>query len=409
MLKNNLKEKRNNKKLDEIDIVKLYIQEASKYSTLTRKEEQKYEKYLQLYPEITDILSKVKINQNTETILNLEKILASIKTEEEREYITNILTRYYNEYGKQESKSDKVVMYYLQEYNKLCKSLHHIPTSLELTSYFSIPNKYNLFTDFTNVTKLESNELILKVSNYVKYMIAKNTMINCNLRLVTKMATKYYQLLSPKTMSFIDFINEGNIGLTKAVEKFDYSKGKNFALYATYWIFQSIIRAFQNQDKTIKIPVNIQDKCSSYYRKLDELKQKYGRELTEDEILKELDEMLILPETSFVFSLDAPIEIDSYSDSELTLLDLTPITTDASIENEVLSNFASEQIQSALETLPDRERIIMNLRFGFEDGRVHTLEEIGKIFCVTRERTRQLEKRALQSLRTSHPDLKEYL
>ena len=250
---------------------------------------------------------------------------------------------------------------------------------------------------------------MLKVSNYVKYMIAKNTMINCNLRLVTKMATKYYRLLSPETMSFIDFINEGNIGLTKAVEKFDINKGKNFSIYAKWWIFQSIMSAFKNKDKTIRIPINIQDKYSSYERKLEVLKQKYGRELTEDEILKELNEILKLPETSFVFSLDAPMEIDSDSDSELTLLDLTPITTDASVENKVLSNFAGEQIQSALNTLPDRERIIMNLKFGLENGGEHTLEEIGKIFGVTREKTRKLAIRTLQRLSTSHKNLKEYL
>ena len=172
----------------DIDLVRLYVQETKKYSLLTREEEQKYGKHLQLYPEIMDILSVAKINNNVETVLNLDKILASITIEEEREYITNILTSYYNNYGNQESKSDKIMMYYLQEYNKLCKTLHHIPTPEELTSYFSNQSKEKIFTNFTNTPRLESKDLILKVSNYVRYMIAKNTMINCNLRLVTRIA-----------------------------------------------------------------------------------------------------------------------------------------------------------------------------------------------------------------------------
>lgn len=412
MSENKLKEiKSNNQEFDKIDIVKLYIQETSKYPLLTKEEEQKYGKHLQLYPEIMDILSVAKINNNIETVLNLDKILASITIEEEREYITNILTSYYNNYGKKESKSDKIMMYYLQEYNKLCKTLHHIPTPEELTNYFSNQSKEKIFINFTNTPRLESKDLILKVSNYVRYMIAKNTMINCNLRLVTQIAAKYYQLIPTKTMSFTDFVNEGTKGLMKAVEKFDINKGNKFSTYATQWICHTIIRGFQNQDKTIRIPVNKLEEYNSYNRNLTQLTQKYGRELTEDDILKNLDQIVKLPDTSVVLSLDAPVmsyqSIESDEERELTLLDFTKNSFD--VEEAALSNLTSEQVQLALRSLSERERKIIELRFGFEDGKIKTRQEIGEIFGVTRERIRQLENKALTELRIKHGELKRYL
>ena len=374
----------------DIDLVRLYVQETKKYPLLTREEEQKYGKHLQLYPEIMDILSVAKINNNVETVLNLDKILASITIEEEREYITNILTSYYNNYGNQESKSDKIMMYYLQEYNKLCKTLHHIPTPEELTSYFSNQSKEKIFTNFTNTPRLESKDLILKVSNYVRYMIAKNTMINCNLRLVTRIAEKYYQLIPIKKMSFADFVSEGTKGLMKAVEKFDINKGYKFSTYAIWWIRQSIIRGFHNQDKTIRIPVNQQDEYNRYINKVSRLKQEYGRELTEEEILENIDKIVKLPETSKVVSLDAPVipnqSVEGDFDRELTLLDFIKNSTDT--EKIVLSNLTKEQVRLALDSLSEFEREIIKLRFGFKDDNIKTLQEIGDMFGFTRERIR---------------------
>ena len=395
----------------DIDLVRLYVQETKKYPLLTREEEQKYGKHLQLYPEIMDILSVAKINNNVETVLNLDKILASITIEEEREYITNILTSYYNNYGNQESKSDKIMMYYLQEYNKLCKTLHHIPTPEELTSYFSNQSKEKIFTNFTNTPRLESKDLILKVSNYVKYMIAKNTMINCNLRLVTRIAEKYYQLIPIKKMSFADFVSEGTKGLMKAVEKFDINKGYKFSTYAIWWIRQSIIRGFHNQDKTIRIPVNQQDEYNRYINKVSRLKQEYGRELTEEEILENIDKIVKLPETSKVVSLDAPVipnqSVEGDFDRELTLLDFIKNSTDT--EKIVLSNLTKEQVRLALDSLSEFEREIIKLRFGFEDDNIKTLQEIGDMFGFTRERIRQVEGKALKKIREKHSELKCYL
>ena len=389
----------------------MYVQETKKYPLLTREEEQKYGKHLQLYPEIMDILSVAKINNNVETVLNLDKILASITIEEEREYITNILTSYYNNYGNQESKSDKIMMYYLQEYNKLCKTLHHIPTPEELTSYFSNQSKEKIFTNFTNTPRLESKDLILKVSNYVRYMIAKNTMINCNLRLVTRIAEKYYQLIPIKKMSFADFVSEGTKGLMKAVEKFDINKGYKFSTYAIWWIRQSIIRGFHNQDKTIRIPVNQQDEYNRYINKVSRLKQEYGRELTEEEILENIDKIVKLPETSKVVSLDAPVipnqSVEGDFDRELTLLDFIKNSTDT--EKIVLSNLTKEQVRLALDSLSEFEREIIKLRFGFEDDNIKTLQEIGDMFGFTRERIRQVEGKALKKIREKHSELKCYL
>lgn len=269
------------------DIITLYLKEISKYPVLTDEEVKKYCTDLKLYSKISDLISKRTINNHVEPVLDIDIVLASIKTEEEREYITNILSNYCNNYGRKESESDKIVAYYLQEYNKLCKSLNRLPTPIELTEYFSKPNKYNLFTDFTNTNKLESKDLMLKVSNYVKYMIAKNMMINCNLRLVIGVAKKYS---TTDSMELLDRINEGNQGLITAVEKFKVDKGCKFSTYAMWWIKQKIKREITNNDKMIRIPINTNDKKNNYFSECYQLEQEYQRSLTQKEISEKLQD-----------------------------------------------------------------------------------------------------------------------
>lgn len=381
----------------DIDLVRLYVQETKKYPLLTREEEQKYGKHLQLYPEIMDILSVAKINNNVETVLNLDKILASITIEEEREYITNILTSYYNNYGNQESKSDKIMMYYLQEYNKLCKTLHHIPTPEELTSYFSNQSKEKIFTNFTNTPRLESKDLILKVSNYVRYMIAKNTMINCNLRLVIGVAKKYN---ITDSMELLDRINEGNKGLMTAVEKFDVDKGYKFSTYAMWWITQKITRGIVDTDKMIRIPVAADDKRRNYNKKRNKLEQESKRELTEKEISKKLNiplEQVIDYRRIDYLSRNISIETPVGENKDTLLLEL--ISNDIDIENDITKIMLQEEINKVLSYLTNREREVIELRFGLKDGIVHTLEETGKQYNVTRERIRQIEATALKKLR----------
>ena len=379
------------------DIITLYLKEISKYPVLTDEEVKKYCTDLKLYSKISDLISKRTINNHVEPVLDIDIVLASIKTEEERKYITNILSDYCYNYGRKESESDKVVMYYLQEYNKLYKSLSHIPTPEELTTYFSKPNKYNLFTDFTNITKLESKDLMLKVSNYVKYMIAKNTMINCNLRLVIGVAKKYN---TTDSMELLDRINEGNQGLIAAVEKFEIDKGYKFSTYAIWWIRQRIKRGIDNKDKIIRLPIAANDSRKKYEKQRLNLEQDQIKRLSDQEISEGLNiplEKVIyyhgLYNKTKSISLYTPVG----EEKDTTLLELIPGNTD--IENDTMKLMLQEALQEALSCLTDREREVIESRFGLKDGTARTLEETGKKLGVTRERIRQIESKALGKLR----------
>ena len=300
-------------------------------------------------------------------------------------------------------------MYYLQEYNKLYKSLSHIPTPEELTTYFSKPNKYNLFTDFTNITKLESKDLMLKVSNYVKYMIAKNTMINSNLRLVVGVAKKYN---TTDSMELLDRINEGNQGLIAAVEKFEIDKGYKFSTYAIWWIRQRIKRGIDNKDKIIRLPIAANDSRKKYEKQRLNLEQDQIKRLSDQEISKELNiplEKVIyyhgLYNKTKSISLYTPIG----EKEDTTLLELIPGNTD--IENDTMKLMLQEEVKEALSCLTDREREVIESRFGLKDGTARTLEETGKKLGVTRERIRQIESKALGKLRNPRRSrkLREFL
>ena len=299
------------KDISSVTSSQLYTNELKKYPLLTREEEQKYGTYLKLYPQIEELIYKRKIKGNIEPILNLEQILASITTYKEKDYITNALMNYYIQYGRKESKSDKIMIYYLQEYNKLAKELGHIPTPEELTTYFSNPNKYNLFTDFNNVNKIPGKDLMIKIFYYIKYMLAKTIMINSNQRLVASIAHKYNNLISYNNVDLSDLIAEGNIGLVKAVEKFDINKKTKFSTYAYNWITSYILKAIREQTNSIRMPRNIYYQNKNYLDQIKELEQVYGRYLTGQEIKDKLsmsdDDFNLLLKRE-VISLDAKIE-----------------------------------------------------------------------------------------------------
>ena len=391
------------------DIITLYLKEISKYPVLTDEEVKKYCTDLKLYSKISDLISKRTINNHVEPVLDIDIVLASIKTEEERKYITNILSDYCYNYGRKESESDKVVMYYLQEYNKLYKSLSHIPTPEELTTYFSKPNKYNLFTDFTNITKLESKDLMLKVSNYVKYMIAKNTMINSNLRLVVGVAKKYN---TTDSMELLDRINEGNQGLIAAVEKFEIDKGYKFSTYAIWWIRQRIKRGIDNKDKIIRLPIAANDSRKKYEKQRLNLEQDQIKRLSDQEISEGLNiplEKVIYYHGLYNKTKSISLYTQVGEEKDTTLLELIPGNTD--IENDTMKLMLQEEVKEALSCLTDREREVIESRFGLKDGTARTLEETGKKLGVTRERIRQIESKALGKLRNPRRSrkLREFL
>lgn len=248
----------------------------------------------------------------------------------------------------------------------------------------------------------EEKELAIAVEN--GDLEAKQRLAEANLRLVVSIAKRYVG----RGMQFLDLIQEGNMGLMKAVDKFDYSKGFKFSTYATWWIRQAITRAIADQARTIRIPVHMVETINKLVREQRNLLQELGQDPTPEQIAERMDmtpdkvrEILKIAQEPV--SLETPIgeEDDSH---------LGDFIEDEVIENPVdytTRVVLREQLDEVLDTLTDREENVLRLRFGLDDGKMHTLEDVGKVFNVTRERIRQIEAKALRKLR--HPSRSKQL
>lgn len=343
--------------------------------------------------EVRDYLSKLNISKE-----EIDEIYDQV----EKNGISLVDSREPNseELADEEGDDDGVVLTKTGEIDVEATVPKTLPTDDPVRMYLKEIGKVSL------LTADEERELAIRMEQGDEE--AKKKLCESNLRLVVSIAKRYLN----RGLSFLDLIQEGNLGLIKAVDKFDYTKGYKFSTYATWWIRQAITRSIADQARTIRIPVHMVETINKLIRISRQLLQEYGREPTSEEIAKEMGITVekvreIKKISQDPVSLETPIgeEEDSHL-GDFIPDDDVPAPVDAAAYS-----MLKEQLMEVLDTLSDREKKVLMLRFGLEDGRPRTLEEVGKEFNVTRERIRQIEAKALRKLR--HPSrskkLKDYL
>jgi RNA polymerase primary sigma factor len=326
------------------------------------------------------------------------KALASIKVGPKGVYTEDSIRVYLQEIG-------RIRLLRPDEEIELARKIADLLQLEELAAQFEIDHGH--YPDTKEWAALVDMPLVKFRRRLMLGRRAKEKMVQSNLRLVVSIAKKYMN----RGLSFQDLIQEGSLGLIRAAEKFDHEKGYKFSTYATWWIRQAITRAIADQSRTIRLPVHLYETISRIKKTTKVLSQEFGRKPTEEEIAESM-EMTIEKLRFIAKSAQLPISLETPigKEEDSRLGDFI----EADIENpeqDVAKNLLREDLEGVLATLSPRERDVLRLRYGLDDGRMKTLEEIGQIFDVTRERIRQIEAKALRKLR--HPNrngvLKEYI
>ena len=348
---------------------------------------------------IVKLLTKVRLNR-----MEIDRIAEKLKFYLHRinqieEYFEKLKKRYYKEISDFENYYKEIESGNKDIYIRLVDEFNITPEAIEavITSFHKAQVRMADIYDEVRIDKETLVEWVRKIdSARRKIAQAKDHIVKANLRLVIAIAKKYVN----RGLHFFDLVQEGNIGLIKAVDKFEYKKGYKFSTYATWWIRQAITRSISDQARTIRVPVHMIEQINKVQRVLRQYMQQHGREPSIQEIAKALG----WPESRVKsvrnvakdpVSLNAPI-----GDEEDTILgELIEDKEFESPQNITTFKILRKQIDSILDSLPDREQKVIRMRFGLVDGYSHTLEEVGYVFKVTRERIRQIEAKALRRLR----------
>ena len=378
------------------DIKRELIEKGKKKGVLTFKEISDAFEDIEVTPEEIERLYDVFEKESIELVEDLDKELEEIEVSKEELEDLSV---------PEGINIDDHVKMYLKEIGKVNLLTPEEELSLAKRMADGETAKEQLEEIGENIDEDTKKQIDLLIADGEK---AKKSLAEANLRLVVSIAKRYVG----RGMLFLDLIQEGNLGLIKAVDKFDYTKGYKFSTYATWWIRQAITRAIADQARTIRIPVHMVETINKLVRVSRQLVQELGREPTPEELAKELNMPVDkVREISKISQEPVSLETPIGEEEDSHLGDFIP-DEDAPAPSEAASFvLLKEQLGAVLETLSEREAKVLRLRFGLDDGRARTLEEVGKEFDVTRERIRQIEAKALRKLR--HPSrskkLKDFL